>query len=150
MRLLIRPLKLLDSLELYKLFKLRVDVFVVEQKCPYQEIDNKDINAIHIYLKDDDNIVAYLRVLPPGLSYKEASIGRVLVNQEYRGKGYGRQIMEEGIKYCKNKYSKDIKISAQAYLEDFYKSLGFEKTSNVYLEDNIPHIDMVYYFKEME
>ena len=144
MRLLIRPLKLLDSLELYKLFKLRVDVFVVEQKCPYQEIDNKDIDAIHIYLKDDDNIAAYLRVLPPGLSYKEASIGRVLVSKEYRGKGYGRQLMQEGIKYCNSHYSVSIKISAQAYLEDFYKGLGFEKISEMYLEDNIPHIDMIY------
>lgn len=144
MRLLIRSLKSIESIELYKIFKLRVDVFVVEQKCPYQEIDSKDSDAMHIYLKDDDNIAAYLRVLPPRLSYKEASIGRVLVNKEYRGKGYGRQIMEEGIKYCKSHYSGNIKISAQAYLEDFYKSLGFEKISDVYLEDNIPHIDMIY------
>lgn len=147
MRLLIRSLKSLDSIELYKIFKLRIDVFVVEQKCPYQEIDDKDIDASHVYLKDDDNIVAYLRVLSPGLSYKEASIGRVLVNKEYRGKRYGRQIMEEGIKFCKSNYSENIKISAQAYLEDFYKSLGFEKISDVYLEDNIPHIDMIYYNK---
>ncbi len=76
MELLMRSLESLESLELYKIVKLRNDVFVVEQKCPYEEFDNKDIEAMHIYLKDDDKIVAYLRVLPPGVSYKEASIGR--------------------------------------------------------------------------
>lgn len=144
MELFIRSLKSIESLELFKVFKLRVDVFVVEQKCPYQEIDDKDIDALHMYLKNEDQIVAYLRVLPPGLSYKEASIGRVLVNKKYRGKGYGRKIMTEGIKYCKSHYSENIKISAQAYLEGFYKNLGFKKTSSVYLEDNIPHMDMKY------
>lgn len=144
MELFIRSLKSIESLELFKIFKLRVDVFVVEQKCPYQEIDDKDIDTLHMYLKNEDQIVAYLRVLPPGLSYKEASIGRVLVNKKYRGKGYGRKIMTEGIKYCKSHYSENIKISAQAYLEGFYKNLGFKKTSSVYLEDNIPHMDMKY------
>jgi ElaA protein len=138
-------LEAIDSLELFKIFKLRVDVFVVEQECPYEEIDNKDIKAKHIYLKDNDNIVAYLRVLPPGLAYKETSIGRVLVNSDYRGQAYGKQIMSKGIDYCKSHYSGNIKISAQAYLEEFYTSLGFEKVSNIYLEDNIPHIDMIYY-----
>lgn len=145
MELIKQTMEMFSPLELYKVFKLRVDVFVVEQECPYEEIDNKDINAKHIYLKDKEHIVAYLRVLPPGLSYKEASIGRVLVNMKYRGKGYGRQIMKEGIEYCKSHYTGDIKISAQAYLQKFYESLGFERISKVYLEDNIPHIDMIYY-----
>lgn len=145
MELLKRSLDTFESLELHKIFKLRIDVFVVEQECSYEEIDNKDIDAIHIYLKNKNDIVAYLRVLSPGVSYEEASIGRVLVNKKYRGKGYGRQIMQEGIDYCKSHYSGNIKISAQAYLEKFYKSLGFEKVSDIYLEDNIPHIDMIYY-----
>jgi len=145
MELLTRSLETFESLELHKIFKLRIDVFVVEQECPYEEIDNKDINAMHIYLKNKNDIVAYLRVLSPGMSYEEASIGRVLVNKKYRGKGYGRQIMKAGIDYCKSHYSGNIKISAQAYLEEFYKSLGFEKASDIYLEDNIPHIDMIYY-----
>jgi len=145
MKLYISSLERIDSLELYKIFKLRVDVFVVEQECAYEEIDDKDINAKHIYLKSKDDIVAYLRVLPPGVSYKETSIGRVLVNKKYRGQAYGREIMVKGIDYCKSHYSGNIKISAQAYLEDFYTSLGFEKVSNIYLEDNIPHMDMIYY-----
>lgn len=145
MELLKRSLETFESLELHKIFKLRIDVFVVEQECPYEEIDNKDIDAMHIYLKNKNDVVAYLRVLSPGMSYEEASIGRVLVNKKYRGKGYGRQIMKEGINYCKSHYSGNIKISAQAYLEEFYKSLGFEKVSDIYLEDNIPHIDMIYY-----
>lgn len=145
MELIKQTMEMFSPLELYKILKLRIEVFVVEQECPYEEIDNKDINAKHIYLKDKEHIVAYLRVLPPGLSYKEASIGRVLVNMKYRGKGYGRQIMKEGIEYCKSHYTGDIKISAQAYLEKFYGSLGFERISKVYLEDNIPHIDMIYY-----
>jgi len=145
MELIKQTMEMFSPLELYKVLKLRIDVFVVEQECPYEEIDNKDIDAKHIYLKDKDHIVAYLRVLPPGLSYKEASIGRVLVNIKYRGKGYGRQIMKEGIECCKSHYTGNIKISAQAYLEKFYESLGFERISKVYLEDNIPHIDMIYY-----
>jgi ElaA protein len=145
MELVIRPLKSLENLELYKILKLRVDVFVVEQACPYEEIDGKDIDSIHIYLKEDNDLVAYLRVLPPGVSYEEASIGRVLVGKKYRGKGYGREIMRACIDYCKVHYSGNIKISAQGYLEVFYKSLGFKKISDQYLEDNIPHIDMIYY-----
>jgi len=145
MKFHIKALEAINSIELHKIFKLRVDVFVVEQECSYEEIDNKDIKAKHIYLKDNDNIVAYLRVLPPGIAYKEASIGRVLVNSDYRGQAYGKQIMNKGIDYCKLHYSGNIKISAQAYLEEFYTSLGFEKVSNIYLEDNIPHIDMLYY-----
>jgi len=150
MKLQMRSLESLKSLELYRIVKLRNDVFVVEQKCPYEEFDNKDIEAMHIYLKDDDKIAAYLRVLPPGISYEEASIGRVLVSKTYRGKGYGSQIMRKGIDYCNTHYPGNIKISAQAYLEEFYKNLGFTKVSNVYLEDNIPHIDMIYYDQEME
>jgi ElaA protein len=150
MELLMRSLESLESLELYKIVKLRNDVFVVEQKCPYEEFDNKDIEAMHIYLKDDDKIVAYLRVLPPGVSYKEASIGRVLVSKKYRGNGYGRRIMKKGMDYCKTHYPGNIKISAQTYLKEFYKSLGFKKISDVYLEDNIAHIDMIYNDQEME
>lgn len=149
MELLIRHINELTSEELYKLIKLRIDVFVVEQACPYEECDNKDLESVHIYIKENEDIVAYLRVLPPGLSYEEASIGRVLVNPQYRGNGFGRQIMNEGINYCKTCYPNNIKISAQAYLENFYESLGFIKVSNIYLEDKIPHIDMIYYNEEM-
>lgn len=147
MKLLIRRLNELSSKALYKIIKLRIDVFVVEQACPYEECDNKDLESVHIYLEDKEDLVAYLRVLPPGVSYEESSIGRVLVNKRYRDEGFGRQIMTEGINYCKNNFQGDIKISGQAYLENFYMSLGFKTVSDVYLEDNIPHIDMVYYNK---
>lgn len=131
--------------KLYRIIKLRIDVFVVEQNCPYPECDNKDQDSHHIYAIKDDDIVAYARILPKGISYSEVSIGRVLVNEKYRGIGLGKELIIRAIKYVKEELKEDeIRISAQEYLLDFYKILGFEQVSGIYLEDDIPHVEMLY------
>lgn len=141
-------LKAFDELtlkELYAILALRTDVFVVEQECPYPEVDGKDVQSYHLFAQENGEIVAYLRILPSGLSYDEASIGRVVIRASHRGQGLGRPMMQQAIDYIVRVLKEDrIKIGAQAYLEDFYTSLGFEQVSEVYLEDGIPHMDMVY------
>ncbi|MGQ7336699.1 GNAT family N-acetyltransferase [Streptococcus suis] len=131
--------------ELYTILTLRVDVFVVEQACPYPEVDGKDPNCLHLLGMDNGELVAYLRILPAGLSYDEVSIGRVVIKSSHRGKGLGRPMMEQAIHFITNEWKESqIKIGAQAHLEKFYSSLGFEAVSEVYLEDDIPHLDMLY------
>lgn len=131
--------------ELYGILTLRVDVFVVEQACPYPEVDGKDPNCLHLLGMDNGELVAYLRILPAGLSYDEVSIGRVVIKSSHRGKVLGRPMMEQAIRYITNEWKESqIKIGAQAHLEKFYSSLGFEAVSEVYLEDDIPHLDMLY------
>ncbi|HEM6489290.1 GNAT family N-acetyltransferase [Streptococcus suis] len=131
--------------ELYTILTLRVDVFVVEQACPYPEVDGKDPNCLHLLGMDNGELVAYLRILPAGLSYDEVSIGRVVIKSSHRGKGLGRPMMEQAIHFITNEWKESqIKIGAQAHLEKFYSSLGFEPVSEVYLEDGIPHLDMLY------
>lgn len=140
-------LKAFDALstkELYAILKERTNVFVVEQNCPYLEVDGKDEASYHLFKEVNGDIAAYLRILPPGVSYTESSIGRVLVKKEYRGQGLAYEMMQKGIDFIHNELQqRDIKIQAQDYLRAFYGSFGFEAVSDVYLEDNIPHIDMV-------
>ena len=129
--------------EMYEILKLRVNIFVVEQKCPYEELDGKDDKCIHLFYKENDEIAAYLRIIPKGLSFDSVSIGRVCVKQEYRKQKLGRKIMEEAINYTENTLKEyKITVGAQEYLKDFYASFDFEKTSETYLEDDIPHLDM--------
>lgn len=131
--------------EVYEIVRVRNEVFVVEQNCVYQDCDGKDRNSYHLYCMNEGKIVAYVRVLEKGVSYDEISIGRVLVAKEHRGKGLARECMKRAIDFVKNdlcEYS--IRISAQEYLREFYGSLGFEEVSEVYLEDDIPHIEMLY------
>lgn len=131
--------------ELYTILTLRTNVFVVEQACPYPEVDGKDPNCLHLLGTINGELVAYLRILPAGLRYDEVSIGRVVVKPSHRGKGLGRLMMEQAIHCITNEWKESqIKIGAQAYLEKFYQSLGFEPVSEVYLEDDIPHLDMLY------
>ncbi|MBZ9615120.1 GNAT family N-acetyltransferase [Clostridium estertheticum] len=131
--------------EIYKILEIRNEIFIVEQQCDYQDCDGKDENAYHLYLQDNGKIIAYLRILKKGVSYDEISIGRVLVQKNYRGKGRSRELMLKAINFIELKLNeKEIKIQAQSYLVNFYGSLGFKETSNEYLEDNIPHIDMLY------
>lgn len=135
----------LSTEEIYEILKVRNQVFIVEQNCPYEDCDDKDKNAYHLFLSDEGKIVAYIRILHKGVSYDEISIGRVLVNREYRGKNFGRELMVKGIEFTKNELKEDsIRISGQEYLREFYKSLGFKEVSDVYLEDDIPHIEMLY------
>lgn len=127
--------------ELYDILKLRVDVFVVEQNCPYPEIDDKDQNAYHVWLKDGEGITAYLRVIDKGVSFEDASIGRVISAR--RRKGYGTALLKEGIRIAKEKFGADkITIEAQVYARKFYENVGFHKVSEEFLEDGIPHIIM--------
>ncbi|MFZ2951914.1 MAG: GNAT family N-acetyltransferase [Streptococcus suis] len=131
--------------ELYTILTLRTNAFVVEQACPYPELDGKDPNCLHLLGTINGELVAYLRILPAGLRYDEVSIGRVVVKPSHRGKGLGRLMMEQAIHCITNEWKESqIKIGAQAYLEKFYQSLDFEPVSEVYLEDDIPHLDMLY------
>lgn len=131
--------------ELFEIYQLRAKVFIVEQNCAYQDVDDKDKLARHVLIKDENHLIAYARILPPGLSYSEPAIGRVVVDPNYRKKNFGKDLM----KYCISKVmqlynNQDIVISAQMYLLKFYSELGFETEGLEYLEDNIPHIQMRY------
>jgi ElaA protein len=135
----------LSSRELYDILQQRVDVFVVEQNCAYAEIDGKDVDAYHLFAVDDGKVAAYTRILLPGVSFDEVSIGRVLVNMGYRGEGLGQELMKKTMGFVTEELKeKSIRISAQEYLLEFYLSLGFEEASDVYIEDGIPHMDMVF------
>ena len=129
--------------ELYEILKLRVDVFVVEQKCPYPEIDGKDRDSYHVIIRDEEGIAAYARVLEPGLSFKEASIGRVITRMDKRGSGLGAQLMQESIRVARTHFdTPGIRIEAQVYARGFYERQGFVKSSDEFLDDGIPHIEM--------
>ncbi|MGL6106922.1 GNAT family N-acetyltransferase [Romboutsia sp.] len=141
----LKKFKELELEEIYKILELRNEVFVVEQECAYQDCDGKDENSYHLFSEDNGKVVAYLRILEKGVSYDEIAIGRVCIRRDYRGKGISREMMLKAIEFIENSLNEnEIKIQAQSYLLDFYKSLGFEAISDEYLEDNIPHIDMLY------
>ena len=135
----------LTTTELYEILRVRAEVFVVEQICVYQDLDLKDKKAYHLFFEDNGEIVAYLRILDKNVSYPEISIGRVLVTEMNRGKGLAREMMQRAIAFVKEELNEtQIRISAQLYLKQFYESLGFSVTSDIYLEDDIEHIEMVY------
>ncbi|WP_050615344.1 GNAT family N-acetyltransferase [Bacillus testis] len=131
--------------QLYSILQERVAVFVVEQSCPYPEIDGMDPECWHLFKEEGGTITAYLRIVPAGVKGEYASIGRVLVNASRRGSGLGRDLVARGMEICRKELGLTrIDIQAQAYLKDFYGSFGFEAVSDVYLEDGIPHLDMVW------
>lgn len=131
--------------ELYEILKLRSEVFVVEQNCIYNDIDGKDLTSSHIMIKENGKIKAYLRALQPGVSYEAASLGRVLVSPDARGKGYAKAIVTKGVEYILNNFNTTkITIGAQEYLKNFYSEIGFKPISEVYDEDGIPHLDMTF------
>jgi len=137
----------LTTMQLYQLLALRVEVFVVEQTCYYQELDGKDFESQthHVMGTLDEKIVAYTRVLAPGVSYSEyASIGRVIVDKSCRGMNVGNDLMERSMALTNHLWPNiQVKISAQQPLEQFYNEFGFQKASEMYLEDDIPHIAMI-------
>ncbi|REG89355.1 GNAT family N-acetyltransferase [Winogradskyella sediminis] len=134
----------LTTQELYNILQLRSEVFVVEQDCVYQDIDGKDQKALHIFGYKNDKIVAYTRIFKAGDYFKEASIGRVVVAQQERKFKYGYDIMKASINAIKTHYNDTIiRISAQVYLKQFYNNLGFIEDGEDYLEDGIPHINML-------
>ena len=134
----------LNKNELYDLLKLRSEVFVVEQNCVYQDIDDKDIKVTHFFGQDGSDLIAYLRVMEVGVLYpNHMSIGRVVVKQTHRNKKLGNEILVKAIDFCRKKFPKtQIKISAQTHLKAFYNQLGFEFKGEAYLEDGIPHCAM--------
>ncbi len=134
----------LTTKELYQILQLRSEVFVVEQNCVYQDIDGKDEKAIHIIGVVQNKIVAYTRCFKPDEYFKEASIGRVVVKKNERKLKRGNQIMIHSVKTIEKLFqTKTIIISAQSHLISFYNNLGFYSVGNEYLEDGIPHIEMI-------
>ncbi|WP_410221722.1 GNAT family N-acetyltransferase [Pedobacter sp.] len=135
----------LTVIELYKILQQRSEVFVVEQNCVYHDIDNKDQFSYHLMGWDKEELVAYTRLVRPGISYQEASIGRVLSHVKYRRYGFGKELMKRSINQIKELFHvKTIRISAQCYLQRFYEELGFAAQGEPYLEDGIPHVEMLY------
>ena len=132
--------------ELYAILRLRTEVFVVEQKCVFQDMDNKDQSSYHICgWSDADELIAYTRLVPAGVSYEEASIGRVITAPSARGTGAGKALMEYSINKLYEVWGRQsIKLGAQLYLKKFYESFGFAQTSDIYIEDGIPHIEMLF------
>jgi len=140
---IIKTFDQLTTAELYDLLRLRSEVFVVEQDCVYQDIDNKDQKAIHLFYLKDKKVVAYTRLFKPGDYFDEASIGRVVVQEDFRKDGFGHELMKESIKVIKDLFNTlSITISAQLYLKKFYEAHGFIQEGEDYLEDGIPHIKM--------
>jgi len=134
----------LSTHELYAVLQLRAEVFVVEQDCVYQDLDNKDLDAYHMLGVLDTKIVAYARIFKPGDYFLESSIGRIVVKKEFRKFQFGYQLVQNSIQFIENNLQQNtILISAQSYLSKFYNSLGFTQVGEEYLEDGIPHIKML-------
>lgn len=131
--------------QLYAILRARSAVFVVEQNCPYLDMDDADQISLHLIAwTEDQKVAAYLRIVPPGVKYAEASLGRVITSDFARGTGIGKSLLNRGIAACKEAHPSDpIRIGAQQYLEKFYQSFGFVTVSDMYLEDDIPHIEML-------
>lgn len=142
----LKPFAALAPAELQAIHMARQSVFIVEQICPYQDADDYDAQAHHLcgWGAQRGVLLAYLRLLPPGSKYLEASLGRVITTAAGRGQGLGKLLLEQGIRECHHLYhGHAIRISAQHYLERFYQAAGFQTVSTPYLEDNIPHIAML-------
>jgi len=141
-----KPFNSLSLDEFHDLIALRIKVFVIEQNCPYQDLDGKDKNSVHVIGRDSNNtIVATARILPAGISYPEVAIGRVVVAKDLRGTGAGHQLMKAIIDFIRQDFGAvPIRISAQKHLEKYYNSHLFVSTGKAYLEDGIPHIEMLY------
>lgn len=134
----------LTANELYSILRLRNRVFVVEQNCVYLDTDNKDQHCWHLCIWQNDELLSYARIIPPGICYEQASIGRVVSNPDFRKTGAGKLLMTLAIeKTCAQFSVNEIRIGAQQYLFDFYSNLGFQSTGKEYLEDGIPHVEML-------
>lgn len=143
MELIVKRFEDLSARELFEIYKLRVSVFVVEQNCPYQEVDDADRHAVHVWLRDENGIAAYLRVIEPDEVFPECAIGRVIAVR--RRCGLGTRIVSEGIRAAQKHYgAREIRIEAQTYARKLYENLGFRQTSEEFLEDGIPHIGMLW------
>ncbi|MCW5908762.1 MAG: GNAT family N-acetyltransferase [Chitinophagales bacterium] len=140
----LKPFTQLSASELYNILRLRNEVFVLEQNCPYVDTDGKDIYSHHLsgFFKGD--LAAYARIVPPGVSYTEPSIGRVVTSAKHRRNGFGKELMQKVIEETEKLYGTvPIRIGAQAYLKKFYETFGFEDMNEPYMEDGIPHLIML-------
>ena len=146
MNTVIKKFSELSTEEIYNILKLRAEVFVVEQNCVYQDIDEKDKKATHLFIEKNNEIIAYTRIFKKGDYYEEnPSIGRVVVSKKERGKNFGKEIMLNSIEFIKKELKgRKIELSAQKYLDKFYKDLDFYSEGEDYLEDGIPHQRMFY------
>ena len=143
MELKVKHFSELSAQELFAIYKLRVSVFVVEQNCPYQEVDDADEHAYHVWFEDEDGIEAYLRVVEPGVVFPECAIGRVIAVK--RRCGLGTKIVSAGLRAAQERYGAEaVRIEAQTYARKLYEGLGFVQTSEKFLEDGIPHIGMLW------
>lgn len=139
----IKPFEALSVDELYDILKLRSEIFVVEQNCVYLDLDGKDKMALHLFGEFEGKVVAHARLFKAGISFDNASIGRVVVDANYRDRKWGHDLMREAIAGVAHHFGENkITIGAQLYLKKFYESHGFVQTSEMYLEDDIPHIEM--------
>ena len=139
----IKSFEALSVNELYDILRLRSEIFVVEQNCVYLDLDGKDKQALHLFGEFEGKIAAYSRLFKPGISFDNASIGRVVVDVNYRERKWGHELMREAITQIQLHFGESkITIGAQLYLKKFYESHGFVQTSEMYLEDDIPHIEM--------
>lgn len=141
-----KPFHELRAAEMYRLLQLRSEVFVVEQHCVYLDADGKDEYSLHVMGWMGDALVACARILPAGVSYEEVSIGRVASSSLVRGKGAGMELMEKTMGYIRDYFGEvPVRISAQSYLQRYYEKFGFRRTEKAeYLEDDIPHVEMIY------
>ena len=133
----------LGKLELYKIMQLRIEVFVVEQHCPYQDLDGLDEVGTHLWLEEDNEVVSYLRINPPKTRFDEVSFGRIVTKQSARKKGLSEAIILKALEIVVKEDLGPVRISAQSHLKKYYEKFGFSKTSEEYLEDGIPHIEML-------
>ncbi|MES2048434.1 MAG: GNAT family N-acetyltransferase [Pseudomonadota bacterium] len=135
----------LSAAQLYAILKVRSEVFVIEQNCVYQDIDCLDLECRHLIAwTEDQQVAAYLRIVPPGLKYAEISLGRVVSSKTARGTGIGKQLLAKAMAFIETEHpGAAVRIQAQAYLENFYQSFGFVTVSDVLLEDGIPHFMML-------
>lgn len=135
----------LNTLELYAALRLRQQVFVLEQNCAYLDLDNLDQDAVHMLCWREGDLLAYQRCLAPGANFIESALGRIVVSAPARGQDLGRELVRRGIRHNLERWpNHDIRINAQAYLQAFYAELGFVAEGDVFDEDDIPHIQMVY------
>jgi len=134
----------LSAGQIYAVLAARVAIFVVEQNCAYQDLDGLDADAEHLIAWSGKEVAGYLRVLAPGTRFDDPSIGRIITTQPFRGSGLGREVVAKGIERTRQRYpGQPIRISGQKYLERFYRDFGFVTVSEPYLEDGIPHVEMV-------
>ena len=140
---IIKSFEELNKAELYQIVQLRIAVFIVEQDCPYPDLDDMDQDAQHLWIEDAGEIVCYLRVNPAGSRFSEPSLGRIVTKKSHRNRGLAEKLIKKAIDLVCEKESRAIRISAQCYLEKYYEKFGFIKASEEYLEDNIPHIEML-------